>query len=857
MKKLITLLVAAMLSVLSAMGAVQLQHNGKTYTMSPTIKGSSVYAVAIDGYNTANNGGIYILDNGTKYGQSNWTINYGTNWTQLTTTENAIYIKNNGNNTTGNFIVEYNTTNHQARALQKQTVQIFGGTQGQWDNYTTLTFTDGCYQADFTATATYYFRYKYNNTEYQPYGANFDASSQDKYYSANAGRSYAFYIQPGSYKICVSADGKNVFVVKQNAKTGYYVFGNINDVDNWSDTNAAQRITLTKGDHGEYYANIISNKTAYFRYVWNGTEKCPDYNGKNYFLTEEVTAKATNGDQGAFWLLGGVNYTVYFTGTSVRITIDRSGSEALNAYFAGEFNGKAWSDDNRISLTRQPDGVFTGEVNLTNGSNGGVYMRLNIDGKWYGYTLSSKGNQDMAANNGINGYQAYRTDYNYTLAEGRYRFTVNPATKQISIEHLGDIVAVPNIYVIGHPGHNNSKEQFQAGGNGTNANHGYINPSNPSEFIIPWEFAEKVSNSDMTSGQMYWYLCKDQDGNRYVPNIGQGQNIVAVTGHIFDTEYTDEYKLKNSTGNWGSFFTCPGKYEIVVTLDANQNPIRMEIRGKINYPQHIYLIGDVCDANDGNEHQGNPTKGITMVDVQKDPDFDIQGQPNVDGISGYYIAREVKFHNHKAWHDYDKYPTNQNRAMFTFASSLAVENEILDADKGKKEKWYDYLGTRYASVYDASKLNRDPNTDFSYVNVKPFNFDQLSWNNNLKEFQHPDWKDESDGFQQMEVGSVNATCFTVDITSTGVNPSYGMRYSTQYPAGTYDVLMDLNNRRVALSNSHMTTGVEDIEEMFGENIVNVYNMQGVLIRANVMEKDALTNLPKGIYLVGKKKIMVR
>lgn len=161
MKKLITLLVAAMLSVLSAMGAVQLQHNGNTYTMSPTIKGSSVYAVAIDGYNTANNGGIYILDNGTKYGQSNWTINYGTNWTQLTTTENAIYIKNNGNNTTGNFIVEYNTTNHQARALQKQTVQLVGGTHGQWNNYTTLTFTDGCYQADFTATATYYFRYKY------------------------------------------------------------------------------------------------------------------------------------------------------------------------------------------------------------------------------------------------------------------------------------------------------------------------------------------------------------------------------------------------------------------------------------------------------------------------------------------------------------------------------------------------------------------------------------------------------------------------------------------------------------------------------------------------------------------------
>ena len=221
MKKLITLLVAAMLSVLSAMGAVQLQHNGKTYTMSPTIKGSSVYAVAIDGYNTKN--GTYIIDNGQKYGLESYNLNYGEAWAQLSVTDRAIYIKNNGTDIQETCIVEYNASNQKARALQKQTVQIVGGTQGQWDNYTTLTFTDGCYQADFTATATYYFRYKYNNTEYQPNGADFDASSQDKYYSANTGNSYAFYIQPGSYKICVSADGKNVFVVKQNAKTGYYV----------------------------------------------------------------------------------------------------------------------------------------------------------------------------------------------------------------------------------------------------------------------------------------------------------------------------------------------------------------------------------------------------------------------------------------------------------------------------------------------------------------------------------------------------------------------------------------------------------------------------------------------------------
>ena len=94
MKKLITLLVAAMLSVLSAMGAVQLQHNDKTYTMSPTIKGSSVYAVAIDGYNTKN--GTYIIDNGQKYGLESYNLNYGEAWAQLSVTDRAIYIKNNG-----------------------------------------------------------------------------------------------------------------------------------------------------------------------------------------------------------------------------------------------------------------------------------------------------------------------------------------------------------------------------------------------------------------------------------------------------------------------------------------------------------------------------------------------------------------------------------------------------------------------------------------------------------------------------------------------------------------------------------------------------------------------------------------
>jgi hypothetical protein len=39
-------------------------------------------------------------------------------------------------------------------------------------------------------------------------------------------------------------------------------------------------------------------------------------------------------------------------------------------------------------------------------------------------------------------------------------------------------------------------------------------------------------------------------------------------------------------------------------------------------------------------------------------------------------------------------------------------------------------------------------------------------------------------------------------------------------------------------------------------IVNVYNAQGQLIRSNVKAGEATRNLPRGIYIVGNKKVVV-
>ncbi len=46
--------------------------------------------------------------------------------------------------------------------------------------------------------------------------------------------------------------------------------------------------------------------------------------------------------------------------------------------------------------------------------------------------------------------------------------------------------------------------------------------------------------------------------------------------------------------------------------------------------------------------------------------------------------------------------------------------------------------------------------------------------------------------------------------------------------------------------------------MAGENqLVNVYNLRGILIRANVAAGEATVDLPAGLYIVGGKKVYVK
>ncbi|MBQ5408382.1 MAG: hypothetical protein IIU17_00535, partial [Muribaculaceae bacterium] len=43
----------------------------------------------------------------------------------------------------------------------------------------------------------------------------------------------------------------------------------------------------------------------------------------------------------------------------------------------------------------------------------------------------------------------------------------------------------------------------------------------------------------------------------------------------------------------------------------------------------------------------------------------------------------------------------------------------------------------------------------------------------------------------------------------------------------------------------------------GNEIVNVYNVQGMLLKQNIKAADALKELPRGIYIIGNRKVIVR
>ena len=61
-----------------------------------------------------------------------------------------------------------------------------------------------------------------------------------------------------------------------------------------------------------------------------------------------------------------------------------------------------------------------------------------------------------------------------------------------------------------------------------------------------------------------------------------------------------------------------------------------------------------------------------------------------------------------------------------------------------------------------------------------------------------------------------------------------------------------------ISINGVINNIANVEISAGDNAsVDVYTVDGVLLKRNVKAAEATHNLPKGIYIVGKKKVLVK
>jgi hypothetical protein len=81
-------------------------------------------------------------------------------------------------------------------------------------------------------------------------------------------------------------------------------------------------------------------------------------------------------------------------------------------------------------------------------------------------------------------------------------------------------------------------------------------------------------------------------------------------------------------------------------------------------------------------------------------------------------------------------------------------------------------------------------------------------------------------------------------------------FSTSASVGAANnTLLYIDNLRLLSKNTNIPDAIEKIEAT--KKDVNVYSLTGVTLRTNVNPAIATEGLPKGVYIIEKKKVMVK
>lgn len=82
-------------------------------------------------------------------------------------------------------------------------------------------------------------------------------------------------------------------------------------------------------------------------------------------------------------------------------------------------------------------------------------------------------------------------------------------------------------------------------------------------------------------------------------------------------------------------------------------------------------------------------------------------------------------------------------------------------------------------------------------------------------------------------------------------------YADKFVSGNDGWHFELNAKNELVMAEGASSAIDDIATDASEAIVNVYNLQGMLIRANVAASEATEGLATGLYIVGGKKVYVQ
>ena len=241
-----------------------------------------------------------------------------------------------------------------------------------------------------------------------------------------------------------------------------------------------------------------------------------------------------------------------------------------------------------------------------------------------------------------------------------------------------------------------------------------------------------------------------------------------------------------------------------------------------NYQLHNGVIHnmDYYGSNEGEEQSW-----ITFGDIDGDGMLDLIS-PAGDGAPRVYLNRTLQGKNQIA--QVPDAPTNAVATYDIDTKRVTVTWDKMYTQSGSKAIYNTYL----RRVDDSTPVARSAAAEG--VNIMRVPADV----NTGKLKAYTEWSSflpsETCFFDNLEEGT-----YELGVQSVGYN----------YGASKFTPIQFVVNNQ--------TNGADVIAAEDNDSPVNVYNMQGMLIKQNVDRQDALTDLPAGVYIVGNKKMLKR